>query len=193
MCVCWYLPTLGDDSMITTFTETLNDGSRILVRPINRDDMERERAFVDGLSVQSRHDRFLGGVNHLSEKALERLCDVDKKHAMAFIGLETIAGEDVQIGVARFVVDDQSGDAEIAVAVADKWKQSGLDRILLEHLIEYAKSLAIPRLFSLELATNSDLLNLARDLGFTVKADPEDATRTILSLVLTPTTASAAG
>lgn len=179
--------------MKTTFNETLNDGSTILVRPINHDDIERERAFVDGLSAQSRHDRFLGGINHLSEKALQQLCDVDNKHAMAFVGIRSIAGNDVQVGVARFVVDAESGDAEIALAVADDWQTSGLDRILLKRLIEYAQSLGITRLYSLELASNLGIANLAREFGFTVNADPYDVTRVVLRLDLKPNAVSAAG
>ena len=161
------------------FTEKLADGSIISVRPINRDDLERQRSFVDGLSKQSKYFRFLGGISHLTEDELQNFCDIDREHEMAFIALVPSDSGDIQVGVARYVADEQNREAEIAVTIADDWQDSGLDEILLKHLIEYASSFGIERLYSIEFAVNTDMQDLARKFGFKVTSDPNDATQVI--------------
>jgi len=51
--------------------ETLTDGRRVLIRPIRPDDVERNAAFLEGLSPPSKHFLFLGGVSRLSGFAVE--------------------------------------------------------------------------------------------------------------------------
>lgn len=177
--------------MKTDFEDTLPDGTVVHVRPINRSDVERERAFIDGLSRQSKYYRFLGGVSHLTEEELQQFCDVDRVRSMAFVALVPRGGQESQVGVTRFVADASTGDAEIALTVADDWKNSGLDQILLRHLIDYAGSIGIDCLYSVELASNTDIIKLAREFGFSVDTDPEDARQVILRLSLTPPQQSA--
>jgi GNAT superfamily N-acetyltransferase len=165
-------------------TEKLSDGSTIHVRPIDRGDVERERAFVDGLSPESKHYRFLGGVGHLSESQLMRFCDIDLKHEMAFVALVQDKAGDVQVGVARYVADPENDQAEFAITVADKFAGKGLDKLLLDHLIKYARNFGVTRLYSVELAANAGIRKLMRQSGFRSARDPEDATQVTYSLEL---------
>lgn len=171
-------------AMNDTFTEKLSDGSIVHVRPINRGDVERERAFVDGLSDQSKHFRFLGGIGHLSESQLMRFCDIDLKHEMAFAALMQGRAGDTQVGVARYVADPQNHEAEIAISVSDQYAGKGLDKLLLDHLIEYARNFGVRRLHSVEFAANAGIQKLMRQSGFRSARDPEDATLVIYSLEL---------
>lgn len=170
--------------MAIDFTEKLSDGSTVYIRPINRDDVERERIFVDGLSKQSKYYRFLGGISHLTEDELERFCDIDLEHEMAFVALVRNVTGDMQVGVARYVADSDKLDAEIAVTIADSWQGKGLDDVLVNHLIDYARSCGIDHLYSIELATNFGMRKLADRCGFEVAPDPNDATQVIYSLDL---------
>lgn len=170
--------------MSEKFTEKLRDDSVVCVRPITRNDVERERAFVEGLSPEAKHFRFLGGIGHLTEEQLLRFCDIDRQHEMAFVALVQSDAGDIQVGVARFVADPETREAEIAITVADKWKGKGLGRILLEHLINYARRFGVKRLYSIELAANIDMQNLMREFRFSTQRDPDDATQLICSLDL---------
>lgn len=172
--------------MDLNFTDTLLDGTTVHIRPINRDDVELERAFVEGLSKQTRYYRFLGGVSRLTEEELQQLCDIDLKKTMAFIATTGTDERPTQVGVARFAADEGSNDAEIALTITDDWKQKGLGKILLKRLIDYAEFVGIRRLYSIELAGNTDITNLARECGFTVDTDPADARQVILDLALAP-------
>ena len=165
--------------------ETLSDGRVVEIRPIVPDDIERERAFFQGLSDQSRHQRFLGGIAALTDAELHQFCDIDYLRDMAFVA--TVDDDDGSriVGVARYAEGEPGAGSEIAVTVADNWQNKGLGSALLRHLIQYASELGITRLYSIDAAENGHMRELARDFGFVRQRDPNDATLMISSLELT--------
>lgn len=152
----------------------INDHS-VHIRPIQTEDLQRERAFVERLSPASRHFRFLGGVKQLSEKMLSSLCEINFDSRMAFIATVMKDGEEIEIGASRYS-QDTDGDYECAVTVADEWQHHGLGKVLMTQLAEFARSKGIKSIYSLDLASNSYMRMLARDLGMSVKRDPQDTT-----------------
>ena len=164
---------------------TLDDGRRVTIRPIRRDDVVRNAAFIDELSPPSKHFLFLGGISKLSDAELERLCNPDHAHDMAFVALagdpKTPGGER-QVGVCRYAGTDTEAGAEISVAVADDWQHRGLGNLLLRRLIEHARSHGVRRLYSMDAAANEPMRRLARDVGFREQRDPDDVRQVIYSL-----------
>ncbi len=176
-------------------TETLKDGSRVLIRPIRRDDVERNAAFLDLLSPPSKHFLFLGGIARLSDEALVRLCDPDDAHSMAYVAL-ALDGRDGergrQVAVCRYAGANPDQGAEISVAVADDWQRRGLGKRLLASLIDYARAHGVTRLYSMDSLANQRMRKLARDLGFSERPDPDDSSQVICSLDLGPAVESEA-
>jgi GNAT superfamily N-acetyltransferase len=172
--------------MVTDVTEvTLRDGRRATIRRIRRDDVVRSAAFIDGLSTQSKHTLFLGGVAHLSDAALRRLCDPDQAHDMAYVAVapdSAVEGGERQVGVCRYAGSDTAAGAEISVAVADDWQNQGLGKLLLRRLIEHARGHGVQRLYSMDAVGNEAMRRLARDVGFSERRDPEDIHQVIYSL-----------
>jgi GNAT superfamily N-acetyltransferase len=167
-------------------TVALRDGRRVLIRAIRHDDVARNAAFLERLSPPSKHFLFLGGISRLSDAALQRLCDPDDGHDMAYVALavdSATPGTERQVGVARYAGADANG-AEISVAVADDWQHQGLGQILLRRLIDHARAHGIRRLYSMDAANNDRMRRLARHLGFVEQADPEDIHQVIYSLQL---------
>jgi GNAT superfamily N-acetyltransferase len=167
--------------------EKLRDGRRVLIRPIRPDDVERNARFIEKLSPSSQHRLLLGGIGQLSDVALRHLCDPDYPHDIAYIalGLDSKTGEARdQVAVCRYAGADATKGAEISVAVADAWQHQGLGRILLRHLINYARAHRIPRLYSTDAIDNHAMRKLARDCGFNEESDPDDARQVIYSLDL---------
>ena len=171
--------------------EKLRDGRRVLIRPIRPADVERNARFIEKLSPPSKHFLFLGGIAKLSELAQRRLCDTDYSRDMAYIALalDGKTGETRdQVGVCRYAgAAEPAKGAEISVAVADAWQRQGLGKILLRHLIDYARAHGISRLYSLDAAGNSRMRELARGVGFSSHTNPDDASEVIHSLDLRPT------
>ncbi|TQV81108.1 GNAT family N-acetyltransferase [Exilibacterium tricleocarpae] len=160
------------------------EGHQVTIRPLSAADIDLERDFIDKLSAQSKHYRFLGGVNHLSTAQLKKLCDIDFDHRMAFMASVTTHGREEEIGVSRYAVDAGGNGCEFAVTVADQWQHKGLGTLLMRKLIEFARTHHVKRLYSIDLADNAHMRQLAGDLGMQAERDPEDARQVIYSLVL---------
>jgi GNAT superfamily N-acetyltransferase len=157
-----------------------------LIRPIRRDDVDRNAAFLDSLSQSSKHFLFLAGVSDLSGEELNRLCDLDYAHDMAFVAIDASSGATPrQIGVCRYAAgSDAKKGAEISVAVADDWQHRGLGKRLLARLIDYARAHGVTRLYSIDSFANNRMRQLARDLGFHEQPDPDDRSQVICYLDL---------
>ena len=156
----------------------------VTLRPINPADSSMEDTFVRNLSVETKHYRFLGGVKELSPAELERLCNVDGRHSMAFVATVQENGHEKEIGVSRYAECSSDGVGEMAVTVADAWQHKGLGQLLVGRLIAYARSHGMKQLYSLDLMDNTAMRELAGELGMGVKGDPDDANQVIYSLTL---------
>lgn len=164
--------------------EALNDGSHVLVRPIKPEDRERENAFIERLSPEARHFRFLGEMREASPELLDRLVNVDHRKDMAFVALVHDDGELREVGVSRYSTSGDEKRCECAVTVADDWRHRGLAVVLMRHLIDVARRNGFRQMFSMDSAANEAMRELASYLGFERKRDPGDATQVIHTLDL---------
>ena len=162
----------------------MQDGSRVLIRPIGPSDVARNAAFIEKLSPPSKHFLFLGGISQLSDAALQQLCDPDQAHDMAYIALGGSGADERQVGICRYAGADPVQGAEISVAVADDWQRKGLAKLLLRHLIHHARAHGVKRLYSMDAANNHRMRKLAQHVGFSEQPDPDDIRQVIFSLEL---------
>ena len=94
----------------------------------------------------------------------------------ALIATISDAGEDKEIGVARYAATEAESCAEFAVVVADEWQGLGIATRLLRELITVAESAGMKRLEGVVLRENLAMLEFAKELGFTTERHPDDAT-----------------
>jgi GNAT superfamily N-acetyltransferase len=167
-----------------TVTECTLDGHSIIIRPISIEDMPLEHDFIEHLSQETKHYRFFGAINNVSDKVLKSLCDIDGKNSMAFIATEKVDGDEVEIGVCRYMVTENPDIHEMALTIADKWQHKGLGKLLMDTLINYGKSHDVKNIYSVELADNPLMNMLSKELGMQAKRDPEDAHQVVYSLAL---------
>jgi GNAT superfamily N-acetyltransferase len=163
--------------------EALDDGTPVLIRPIRPEDRARERDFIERLSAESRHFRFLCEIREASPALLDLLVDVHKVQGEAFVALAHVGGELREVGVSRFAATADGG-CECAVTVADDWQRRGLGVLLMRHLIDLARDLGFRRMYSIDAAANQSMRDLACYLGFHRGVDPEDSTQVIHTLNL---------
>jgi RimJ/RimL family protein N-acetyltransferase len=162
---------------------TLSDSS-VTIRPITAADGQLEKDFIRALSAQTKFYRFLCGVNELSPAELKRLCSVDGNHSMAFVATVNVNGRETEIGVCRYAESTKADVREIGITIADAWAHKGLAELLLKHLIDYAKSHGVKRLYSVDMADNTAMRDVAAEFGMSKRANPEDASQVIYSLAL---------
>ena len=164
----------------------LPDGTHVVIRPIHPDDDRLERAFINGLSGESRYNRLLSA-RKLTPEEIRQLTRIDYEREMAFIAVSVSAGRTIQLGVARYVRDAAGAGAEFAIVVGDAWQRKGLGSLLLEALLAHARAAGIERLHGIRLATNDGMRKLARKLGFVNRLDPLDATvRQVEKVLVSP-------
>jgi acetyltransferase len=165
-------------------TVSLAGGPRLRVRPIRPEDAAMERAFVDGLSNQSRYLRFMQHLPGLTPQMLARFTQVDYDRELALVALEGARDSEKIIGVARYVGNPDRESAEFAIVVADAWHGRGLGRALMELLIARAKKRGFVRLVGNVLAINTSMLAFVAKLGFVAQHDPNDPEQMIVTLDL---------
>jgi GNAT superfamily N-acetyltransferase len=129
----------------------------ITVRPLRNGETAAVQAVFDRLGPRSRHLRFGGAKNVLSQSDLELLSRIDGNHH-ALVAL--VGG--LPIGIARLV---RNGDvAEVAFAVTDEWQGKGVGTILVERLACDARAAGIERFTAEIRPDNAPSLALARRL-----------------------------
>jgi RimJ/RimL family protein N-acetyltransferase len=139
----------------------LRDGSKVVIRQVQRDDAPLLADGFARLSPESRRLRFLRRKDELSAAELRYFTDVDHHDHEALGALSPADGRGV--GVARYVRD--TGDphaAEIAVTVVDDWQGRGLGTELLARLSGRARAEGIHRFTALVSADNAAAAGLLR-------------------------------
>ena len=159
----------------------LPDGAPVTIRPIRAADLLLERAFVVGLSPRTRYQRLLSG-RKLLPGELKRLTDIDYRREMALVAIARIDGVTQELGVARYVRDDEHepGSCDFAIVVGDRWQGLGLGEKLMRSLLRAAVDAGIRVVGGLTLTENGGMIALARKLGFSVHLEHGNATVTDL-------------
>jgi len=145
-------------------TDTLRDGSRVAIRPIEPDDREELAEGFERLSAESRYRRFFAPVPALSARDLDYLTDVDHRDHEALVATDAATG--AGIGVARYVRTAPEV-AEPAIVVADDWQGRGVGTLLLDALVGRAREEGIRRFEAPVLASNREVIGLLERVGST--------------------------
>jgi GNAT superfamily N-acetyltransferase len=177
-------PGAGSESQAVE--TTLRNGSRVTIRPIGPEDIDRERRFIQELSPEARRFRFGYTMASPSAALLRLLTEIDPERDAALIAVVDVEARQRQVGVARYSKTSER-NAEVAVTVSDDWQNKGLATALMQRLIELARRQGIELLYSSDSAGNEPMRKLAAFLGFGHEPDPEDATQVIYTLRLKPT------
>jgi succinyl-CoA synthetase alpha subunit/RimJ/RimL family protein N-acetyltransferase len=148
----------------------LRDGSTVRVRPVRPEDEASLRAFLDGLSAESRWLRFFGGAN--VERQARRAAEVD--YADRYGVVATSGSDDGIVGHGEYVRLDPER-AEVAFEIADRMQGYGLGTILLAHLATWAEQNGIRTFEAAVLPHNHRMLGVFRESGFPVelRAQPD--------------------
>jgi len=158
------------------WAEELLDGTRILIRPIRKDDARRECEFLECLSEEYKSYRFLDvAVKPITPEIIKRLTDLDFHQEVALIALTPQGKKDVEIGVSRYCVNRDGESCQCSVTVCEKWQHRGVGTLLMHHLMEVAWDQGIQRMYAVDHPANCKRRHvLALRLGFVSRPDPED-------------------
>jgi acetyltransferase len=148
----------------------VKNGLRVFVRPIRPED---EPAIHELLKHVTPHDlrlRFFAPMKEFSHQFIARLTQLDYARAMAFVAFDE-AGHDL-VGVVRIHSDSIYESGEYAILLRSDLKGRGLGWVLMQLIIEYARSERLEVISGDVLRENTVMLEMCRNLGFQIEADP---------------------
>lgn len=148
------------------------DGTPVTLRALRPDDLDRELAFVAGLSEETLHLRLQYTAKGVSREDLARLLDLDYERMLAVGALVGPAGQEKIVGVSRYARVDNTDRADCAIVVADAWQARGLGTELMRSLGTAAKARGIRSLEGTTLGENQRIHDWARRFGFGVRTEP---------------------
>jgi GNAT superfamily N-acetyltransferase len=118
----------------------LEDGTQAIIRPIRLEDAYYLQAGFLRLSEQSIYFRFLTHKKALTDEEALEFARVDYTTRMAFVATCEEGGEQIVVGVARYVQLPETPEvAEAAVIVGDEYQRRGIGWHLMNHLVAYAR------------------------------------------------------
>jgi len=155
-------------------TVETQSGMKIDVRPASPSDHDALKSFFEQVSRDDLYYRFLSGMHRVDEERLQHMLRDDDDLTIDFLALDSGTGE--VLASAMLGADDRFERAEFAVVTRHDMKGRGISWALLDHAVRYAKAAGIKTISSLESATQSGALRLEREMGFTTRSVPDDAT-----------------
>jgi acetyltransferase len=149
---------------------TLRDGTVLNIRPIRPED---EPLLHDLAAHMSREDlrlRFFTPVHGLTHAVAARLSQLDYDRELALLAEH----DGVALGAVHFFADPDNRRAEYAIAVRSDWKGRGVGYLLMNRLIGIAEERGIGELVGEVMRENGPMLQMCRELGFTIAVQPGD-------------------
>ncbi|MEO8796297.1 MAG: GNAT family N-acetyltransferase [Polyangiaceae bacterium] len=157
---------------------TLDDGSKVTIRPIRPEDAPALREAFAHLSSTTRQRRFFAGVSELTDDMVRYLTQVDGYDHFAIVAtMESLdLKEERGVGVARFIrLKDEPTVAETAVTIVDDMQKKGLGRILLLELSHRAMRRGVEKFRAEVLRTNGPMKRLLEEVGAELVEDNGDS------------------
>jgi len=182
--------TIQTEAIVFPLKTKLRDGTKVLIRPLQRSDRnDLIRGFAK-LSMGSRRFRFLSPIRKLSEYHLKSLIEVDQLNHVA-IGVKDIGRLGKPgIAIGRFVrLEDEPTIAEFAITVSDEYQNRGIGTLLTRLLMRVAFERGIEILRGFLLDDNLAMMRLLESFGARIKRE----TGNVLQADLPVVTATAEG
>ena len=145
----------------------VKNGWRIFVRPIRPEDEPAIHEFLRHVTPEDLRLRFFAPMKEFTHEFIARLTQLDYARAMAFVAFDE-ATDDL-VGVVRIHSDSIYESGEYAILLRSDLKGRGLGWVLMQLIIEYAKSEGLKVISGDVLQENAVMLEMCRNLGFEIK------------------------
>ncbi len=151
----------------------LKDGSRILLRPIKKEDVDNWLSFMSRVGEYAKHLRFHGAPRELTEEEAAKYCDVDYHSSFAFVAEAMRNHEKNIVAVGRYYRLPPKSSAEVAFLVEEPFQNIGIGTKLMEQLVHAARENGITSFEAHVLAENEEMMEVFTNYGFHVDREFE--------------------
>ena len=162
---------------------TTRSGFEFHVRPVEPADKDALADFFDHVSREDLRFRFLSPIPEVGDSLLEDLVNVDHDHKEDYIALDI--DDKTIIASAMIGANEDKSEAEVAIVVRSDYKHRGMSWTFLEYVIDEARRSGIKKLQSIESRSNHAAITLEKEMGFSARSYPGDASLMLLEFDLT--------
>jgi len=168
------------ESLVTT--TKLNDGTKVVLRPIKPEDEPMWLKLLASCSKESIYMRFRYDFYFDSHEVASQYCFIDYAREIAIIAELEVKGVKEIIGVGRLIADPDVETMEYAILITDKWQKKELGNILTEYCINIAIKNGIKRLIAETTKNNKPMISVFRKLNFKIQFN-EDTTVSVSKIL----------
>jgi acetyltransferase len=156
-----------DPGTLLATTHQAGDGLRVRLRLCRPSDGRRVRTFLDHLSPETRHRRFLVATPQVGDNHVRHFTFYDPRERLVLAAtMPGVGGEEiVGLGDVSFV---STGIAEIGLVVEDEHQSRGIGRLITEAIASLALSRGATHLKAEMLDSSPAVLKLLSSIGRTV-------------------------
>lgn len=155
-------------------TLTLKNGRPVMLRPARPSDADAIRHLFHQLSAHDVYTRFFLRLQGLSNKDVQRLCNLDYEKEVAFVAVSGPREDEAVVGQACYFVNPSTNFAETAFMVAPSWQGAGLGSALQRRLAEHAKARGIRGFIAEILPENAKMVALAKSGGENISVEKDE-------------------
>ncbi|WP_437192015.1 N-acetyltransferase family protein [Planctomicrobium sp. SH527] len=143
----------------------LQDGTLVRFRHVTPADAEMIADSIRTASPETLLHRFFSPITSVPIPVLKQLLDINPKSDLCFLGQAEINGETKAICGARYVRQNETTIAEIAITVHDDFQHRGLGTYLIRKLAELAAEQGIEQFEAIVMSTNTGMLRLIESVS----------------------------
>ena len=140
----------------------LKNGRELTLRPAHSADADGVRALFHKMSDEDRYTRFFQRLQYLSNKEVQRLCNLNYDTEVAFVAVTGSREQEVVVGQGCYFLNPSTNLAETAFMVDPAWQGTGLGSALQRRMTEHAKCRGIRGFVAEILPGNARMIALAR-------------------------------
>ncbi|MEM2878225.1 MAG: GNAT family N-acetyltransferase [Candidatus Hadarchaeales archaeon] len=144
---------------------SLQDGTRVLLRPIKTSDATLKQHLFYALSKESVNTRFLGSLKSMPIKRVWPYVTVDYENEMAIVAVIEQNGVEAMVGIGSYVKIPGTDTAEVSFLVRDDWQNRGLGTRLLNYLTEIAAKKGIKSFIAWVAVNNAKMMHIFKKCG----------------------------
>jgi acyl-CoA hydrolase/RimJ/RimL family protein N-acetyltransferase len=157
-------------------TVVLKDQRTVLLRPATSVDGEAIRVLFHQLSDSDVYTRFFRKVRGLSNKEVQRLCNLNFEDEVAFVAATGPREAPQVVAQACYFINPSTNLAETAFMVHPDWQGCGLASAMQLAMKTHAMARGVRGFVAEILSSNTHMIRLARNASSNVSTEKEDGT-----------------
>jgi RimJ/RimL family protein N-acetyltransferase len=144
------------------------DGEQVTVRPVKPVDARRIQEHFYSLDKDDVVARFFHNKSSFEKDEMEEVSQIDYIKDLTLLAVVGEFGFGKVVGIAEYLLDPASNQAEIAFSISKPFQKRGLGRILLHKLESAARENGISGFYAYTSAQNQGMIRLFKRLPYKV-------------------------